>query len=79
VVACARARAQFSLLLPQNTALAAAITAIPETAWTAVRYPGAMIDPDIGGWISDAEVAETIYGFDIQPPARDRAADRAAG
>jgi hypothetical protein len=78
LVACARAGAQFSLVLPQNTAMAAAITATPETAWT-VRYTGAMIDPDTGGWISDAEVAETTYGFHIQPPSSDRAADRAAG
>jgi len=42
VVACARAGAQFSLVLPENTAVAAAIAAIPETAWTPVRYPGAV-------------------------------------
>ena len=30
-------------------------------AWTPVRYPGAVIDPDTGEWISDAEVAEIPY------------------
>jgi len=61
VGACARAGAYFSLVLPKNTAVTAAIAAIPDTAWTAVRYPGAVIDPDTGAWISDAEVAETTY------------------
>ena len=37
---------------------ARAISAIPDTAWTPVRYPGAVPDPDTGAWISDAEVAE---------------------
>ncbi len=34
---------------------------IGENAWTAVRYPGAVRDPDTGEWISDAEVAEIPY------------------
>jgi hypothetical protein len=61
VAACRRAGAKFSLVLTKNTAVAAAIEAIPEQAWTAVRYPGAVRDPDTGEWISDAEVAEIPY------------------
>lgn len=61
VAACQRAGGQFSLVLAKNTPVAAAIAAIPEDAWTPVRYPGAVRDPDTGGWISDAEVAETHY------------------
>src|SRR4029079_10214723 len=41
--------------------IARAIDSLPETAWTPVRYPGAVRDPDTGGWISDAEVAEVPY------------------
>jgi hypothetical protein len=62
VVAAARkARAMFSVVLAKNTAVTAAISAIPEDAWAGVRYPDAVQDPDTGAWISDAEVAETTY------------------
>jgi hypothetical protein len=53
--------AMFSLVLAKNSAVTAAISAIDQDAWTPVRYPGAVQDPDTGGWISDAEVAETTY------------------
>lgn len=59
--ACRRAGARFSLVLAKNSAVSAAIAAIAEDAWTPVRYPGAVQDPDTGEWISDAEVAETPY------------------
>jgi Transposase DDE domain group 1 len=61
VAACRRAGAQFSLVWTKNTAVQQAIAAIPEHAWTPVRYPGAVQDPDTGAWISDAEVAEIPY------------------
>jgi Transposase DDE domain group 1 len=61
VTACRRAGARFSLVLTKTRAVTAAITAIPETAWTPVNYPGAVRDPDTGEWISDAEVAEITY------------------
>jgi hypothetical protein len=51
----------FSITVVANTAIRAAIAAIAEDAWVAVRYPGAVHDPDTGEWISDAEVAETVY------------------
>jgi hypothetical protein len=38
-----------------------AIGTIPDDAWTPVRYPGAVLDPDTGELISDAEVAEVAY------------------
>ena len=38
-----------------------AIEAIDDNAWIPVRYPGAVLDPDTGEWISDAEVAEIPY------------------
>jgi hypothetical protein len=61
VNACLRATVQFSVVLPKNPAVTAAIAAIAEDAWTPVRYPGAVIDPDTGELISDAEVAETSF------------------
>ena len=61
VRACVRGNAEFSLVMTKNRAIARAIAAIPDTAWTPVRYPGAVQDPDTGAWISDAEVAEVTY------------------
>jgi hypothetical protein len=70
VRACRRAGAGFSLVLTKKTAVSAAIGAIPEQAWTPVRYPGAVRDPDTGAWISDAEVAEIAYtAFTSTPEA----------
>ncbi|WP_459982141.1 IS1380 family transposase [Nocardioides sp. AN3] len=61
VAACLRAKARFSLVLAKNAAVAAAIGTIPEDAWRPVHYPGAVLDPDTGQLISDAEVAETTF------------------
>jgi hypothetical protein len=61
VRACRRTGAHFSLVLTKNTAVQKAIDAIDEDAWTPVRYPGAVQDPDTAAWISDAEVAEIPY------------------
>jgi hypothetical protein len=61
VRACLRGGAQFSLVMARNPAIEKAIAAIDPDAWTPVRYPGAVRDPDTGAWISDAEVAEIAY------------------
>ena len=58
---CRRHDAQFSLVMTRNTAIDRAIAAIDEQAWTPVKYPGAVRDPDTGDWISDAEAAEISY------------------
>ncbi len=44
-----------------NPHVAAAISAIDQDAWTAIRYPEAFVDPDTGELVSDAEVAEVEY------------------
>ena len=61
VGACVNAKVRFSVVLTKNRAVSAAIGAIPEDAWTPVHYPGAVLDPDTGELISDAEVAETTF------------------
>jgi hypothetical protein len=61
VRACRRGKAEFSLVMTKNKAIQRAIDSIPDTAWTPVRYPNAVQDPDTGAWISDAEVAEVTY------------------
>jgi hypothetical protein len=59
VTAARRAGAFFSITVSLNAAIQAAIAGIADDAWTPVRYPGAVIDPDTGELISEAEVAET--------------------
>jgi len=59
--ACLKAGVRFSLVLAQNRAVVRAMATITDDAWTPVHYPGAVIDPDTGQLISDAEVAETSY------------------
>lgn len=61
VGACRRHGAQFSVVMGRNSAINRAINAIDDAAWTPVKYPGAVRDPDTGEWISDAEVAEISY------------------
>jgi hypothetical protein len=53
--------ARFSVTAPANSSVRAAIAAIPEGAWTAIKYPQAIFDDQLDCWISDAEVAETQY------------------
>jgi hypothetical protein len=53
--------ARFSVTAPLNASIRAAIAAIGEDAWTAIRYPHAVWDDQMDCWISDAEVAEVQY------------------
>jgi hypothetical protein len=56
-----RQGARFSVTVPMNASIRAAIAAIGEDAWTPIRYPRAVWDDQLEAWISDAEVAETQY------------------
>ncbi len=55
------AGAFFSVTVQMNPHVQAAIAAIGEDAWTAIRYPRAIWDDQLDCWVSDAEVAETGY------------------
>jgi hypothetical protein len=61
VGACLKAKVRFSVVLAKNPAVVRAIGAIAADAWTPVHYPGAVVDPETGELISDAEVAETTF------------------
>ena len=61
VAAIDRAGARFSITARLNRSVKAAIGAIAEEAWTPIHYPNAVFDDQAGGWVSDAEVAETSY------------------
>jgi hypothetical protein len=56
-----RAGARFSVTVNMDPKIAAAIAAIPGTAWTPICYPRAIWDDQLRCWVSDAEVAEVPY------------------
>ena len=56
-----RHTARFSVTAPMNASIRAAIAAIGEDAWTAIKYPRAIWDDRLDAWISDAEIAEVPY------------------
>ena len=61
VAAAMRAGAWFSFTIQHWPNVTAAIAAIPEDAWTPIKYPKAVIDEETGQWISEAEVAEIPF------------------
>jgi hypothetical protein len=70
IAACLDEQVEFSLALSRNRRVTTAIEAIDETEWTPVHYPGAVLDPDTGALISDAEVAETTHTLAIRGHGR---------
>jgi hypothetical protein len=56
-----RAGAFFSVTVQMNPHVRAAITAIPEGAWTPIKYPRAIWDHQLTAWVSDAEVPYTAF------------------
>ena len=61
VTAVQKKGAWFSITIPHWKTVTAAISAIPDQAWTTIKYPEAIWDDESGAWISDAEVAETPF------------------
>jgi DDE family transposase len=61
IAAVVKAGASFSFAIARNSSVDAAIASIPDEAFVAVRYPGAVTDPDTGELISDAQVSEVEY------------------
>jgi hypothetical protein len=54
-----------------NKQITGAIARIPDTAWTAIRYPNAIWDEEENRWVSDAEVAEIdLTVFTSRPKAQ---------
>jgi hypothetical protein len=61
IAAARRGGARFSITARKDRAVTAAISTIPDTAWTTIRYPKAVFDEELDQWVSDAEVAETSF------------------
>ncbi len=70
IAACLDEQIEFSLTLSRNKRVTTAIDSIDETEWIPVHYPGAVLDPDTGALISDAEAAETGYTLSIRGHGR---------
>jgi len=71
-----RHKAHFSVTVPMNSSVRAAIAAIPGNAWTAIRYPQAVWDGQLGCWVSDAEVAEASYTAFTSKPKKEQVTAR---
>ena len=61
ITAARKAKAWFSVTVRMSSAVTRAIAAIPEEAWTTIKYPRAIWDQDEQRWISEAQVAETSF------------------
>lgn len=61
ITASRRAGAAFSITARLDRAVRRAIASISEDQWLPIHYPQAVVDPDTGQLISNAQVAETSH------------------
>lgn len=61
ICAATRAGITYSVTAKRDAGVTAAITRIPEDAWTPIKYPKAIWDAEQSRWISDAQVAQIDY------------------
>jgi hypothetical protein len=71
-----RSQACFSVTVPMNSSVQAAIAAIPDDAWTGIEYPQALWDDQLGCWASDAEVAGVQYAAFTSKPKKQQVTAR---
>jgi hypothetical protein len=71
-----RSKAYFSVTVPMNSSVQAAIASIPEDAWTGIQYPQALWDDQLDCWVSDAEVAEAEYAAFTSKPKKQQVTAR---
>ncbi len=71
MAAALAARAQFSVTVRMDPAVRTAIAGIPEGAWTTISYPRSVWEQAEQRWISEAQVAETVFtAFTSHPKKR---------
>jgi hypothetical protein len=68
--------AYFSVTVPMNSSIRAAVARIPEEKWTPIEYPQAIWDDQLRCWVSDAEVAETGYAAFTSKPKKEQVTAR---
>jgi Transposase DDE domain group 1 len=71
-----RSKAYFSVTVPVNSSIQAAIASIPDDAWTGIEYPQALWDDQLDCWVSDAEVAQTQYAAFTSKPKKQQVTAR---
>jgi len=76
VLTAVRAGAQVSVTVRSDPKVKAAISAIPDDAWTAIEYTDAVFDEGSCQWISRAEVAEIEFTAFASAPKADRVPGR---
>jgi len=58
---CRRRGVRFSVTTRIDAKIRAACESIGDDEWIDIKYPQAVWDEDAGRWISDAQIAETVY------------------
>jgi len=76
VLSALKAGAHVSVTIRSSPRVTRAIANIPDDAWTPIKYPRALYDEDTKTWISEAEVAETLYTAFMSAPRRQRVTGR---
>jgi hypothetical protein len=71
-----RNQAHFSVTVPMNSSIQAAITSVPDDAWIPIEYPQALWDDQLDCWVSDAEVAEVQYEAFTSKPKKQQVTAR---
>lgn len=61
ISACRRRGVRFSVTTRIDAKIRTACDSIPDDQWIDIKYPQAIFDEDTGRWISDAQIAETVY------------------
>jgi hypothetical protein len=61
ITTCRRRDVRFSVTTRIDAKIRAACESIAESEWIDIKYPQAVFDEDTGRWISDAQIAETVY------------------
>lgn len=61
ITTCRRRDVRFSVTTRIDAKIRAACDSIPHEQWLDIQYPHAVFDDDEQRWISDAQIAETVY------------------
>jgi hypothetical protein len=61
ITTCHRRKVRFSVTTRIDAKIRTACDSITDDQWIHIKYPQAIFDEDTGRWISDAQIAETVY------------------
>jgi hypothetical protein len=61
ITTCRRRDVRFSVTTRIDVKIRTACDSISDDQWIDIKYPQAVFDEDTGRWISDAQIAETVY------------------